>query len=64
MDPRTYEWQNLRSSKYWRGLCKVWQNQLVVIIWYIRLGAHLSFFDFCHVKLNCNEVADALAKKS
>lgn len=26
-------------------------------------ASHLSFFDFCYVKRNCNKVADALAKK-
>ena len=26
-------------------------------------ASHLSFFDLCYVKRNCNKIADALAKK-
>ena len=30
----------------------------------LHLSAHLQSFNFCHVKRNCNRVADAFAKKS
>ena len=30
----------------------------------LHLSAQLRSFNFCHVKRNCNRVADAMAKKS